>query len=206
MRERRRPSRRGRPAGGRAERTVPAQGAAPRRVRARRSTRTSATSMKKRSSSSPRRGRGAPGRHPRCSRCELGTSSAPSVSTNSSHSRTGCDDARPGRRRVRRRHPSRSSRSLIARHHTLPGGEASSGFSTPRCACQRMNDNAARRNGRCRGARPVGPWWSGRPARRAAGSSRAAATRASCRRGQRSSRRADSEVHRQSRHQRGIGD
>ena len=50
--------------------------------------------------------------------------------------------------------PSRSSRSFIARHQTLPGGEASSGLSTPRRACQPMNDNAARRNGRCRGARP----------------------------------------------------
>src|SRR5215204_7263553 len=38
--------------------------------------------------------------------------------------------------------------SFIARHHTLPGGDASSGLRTPRCACQRMNDNAARRNGR----------------------------------------------------------
>jgi Beta-lactamase len=27
-------------------------------------------------------------------------------------------------------------------------------MSRPRCTCQRMNDNAARRNGRCRGARP----------------------------------------------------
>ena len=73
--------------------------------------------------------------------------------------------------------PSRSSRSLTARHHTLPGGDASSGLSTPRRACQRMNDNAARRNGRCRGARPVGPRNTcAISARRAAGSSRTAAT------------------------------
>jgi hypothetical protein len=59
----------------------------------------------------------------------------------------------------------------------LPGGDASSGLSTPRRACQRMNDNAARRNGRCRRARPVGPWNTRAiNARRAAGSSRTAAT------------------------------
>src|SRR6185295_2985926 len=43
-----------------------------------------------------------------------------------------------------------------------------------------MNDNAARRNGRCRGALPVGPWnRRAINARRAAGSSRAASTCAS---------------------------
>ena len=62
----------------------------------------------------------------------------------------------------------------------LPGGDASSGSSTPRCTCQRMNDSAARRNGRCRGARPVGPWYvRSSSARRASGSSRTAATCAS---------------------------
>ena len=45
-------------------------------------------------------------------------------------------------------HPSRSSSSFTARHHTLPGGEASSGLSRPRWACQRMNESAPRRNGR----------------------------------------------------------
>jgi hypothetical protein len=50
-------------------------------------------------------------------------------------------------------------------------------LSTPRRACQRMNDSAARRNGRCRGARPVGPRNTRAiNARRAAGSSRTAAT------------------------------
>jgi hypothetical protein len=59
----------------------------------------------------------------------------------------------------------------------LPGGDASSGLSSPRRACQRMNDNAARRNGRCRGARPVGPWNKRAiSARRASGSSRTAVT------------------------------
>jgi hypothetical protein len=38
--------------------------------------------------------------------------------------------------------------SFSFRHHGLPGGEPSSGLSTPRCACQRMNESAARRNGR----------------------------------------------------------
>src|SRR5918994_3370568 len=101
---------------------------------------------------------------------------------NSSQRRTAWDDGAPGRSptSATASHPSRSSRSLTARHHTLPGGEASSGSRTPRCACQRMNDNAARRNGRCRGARPVGPRYvRTRRARRAAGSSRAAATCAS---------------------------
>ncbi len=43
-----------------------------------------------------------------------------------------------------------------------------------------MNDSAARRKGRCRGARPVGPWYvRASRAIRAAGSSRAAATCAS---------------------------
>ncbi len=54
-------------------------------------------------------------------------------------------------------HPSRSSRSFSARHHLLPGGSASSGLSSPRLASQRMNEIAARRNGRWRGASPVGP-------------------------------------------------
>ena len=70
----------------------------------------------------------------------------------SSHSRTACDDGSPARpaESATVSQPSRSSRSLTARHHTLPGGEASSGASTPRCACQRMNDSAAR--GRAGGA------------------------------------------------------
>jgi hypothetical protein len=46
---------------------------------------------------------------------------------------------------------------LTARHHGLPGGIALSGASTPRPICQRMNDKAARRNGKCRGALPIGP-------------------------------------------------
>jgi hypothetical protein len=101
------------------------------------------------------------------------------LAPNASQSRTACDDGSPANppRSATVSHPSRSSRSLTARHHTLPGGDALSGLSTPRRACQRMNDNAARRNGRCRGARPVGP--RNTPAinaRRAAGSSRTTAT------------------------------
>ena len=82
------------------------------------------------------------------------------LALNVSHRRTACDDGSPASppSSATVSQPSRSSRSLTARHHTLPGGDASSGLSTPRRACQRMNDNAARRNGRCRGARPVGPW------------------------------------------------
>ncbi len=48
--------------------------------------------------------------------------------------------------------PSQSSRSFTPRHHGLPGGVASIGASTPRLSCHRMNDMAARRNGRCCGA------------------------------------------------------
>ena len=101
------------------------------------------------------------------------------LAPNSSHSRTACDDGSPANpsSSATVSHPSSSSRSLTARHHTLPGGDASRGLSTPRRACQRMNDNAARRNGRCRGAWPVGPWNTRAiSARRAAGSSRTAAT------------------------------
>ena len=72
------------------------------------------------------------------------------LAPNSSQSHTARDDGSPDDppRSATVSHPSRSSRSLTARHHTLPGGDASSGSSTPRRACQRMNDNAARRNGR----------------------------------------------------------
>ena len=101
---------------------------------------------------------------------------------NSSQSRTARDDGSPSSppSSATVSHPSRSSRSLTARHHTLPGGVASSGSSTPRRACQRMNDNAARRNGRCRGALPVGPWKTRAiSSSRAAGTSRTAATCAS---------------------------
>jgi hypothetical protein len=52
-------------------------------------------------------------------------------------------------------HPSHSNRSLAVRHHTL---RAERRVEHTAARCQRMNDNAARRNGRCRGARPVGPW------------------------------------------------
>jgi hypothetical protein len=106
------------------------------------------------------------------------------LAPNSSQSRTACDDGSPAKppRSATVSHPSRSSRSLTDRHHVLPGGDASSGSSTPRRACQRMKDNAARLNGRCRGARPVGPWKTRAiNARRAAGSSRTAATCASAR-------------------------
>ena len=145
----------GRRAGGRAGRTVPAPGAAPQRARARRGTRASATFMKKRSgglSASARRG--GPDRRPRCSRRGLGRIMR----------RRFRDELHPQPHGLRRRlaprsaapsgerrgdsHPSRSRRSLTALHHTLPGGEQSSGSSTPRCACQRMNERAARRNGR----------------------------------------------------------
>ena len=99
------------------------------------------------------------------------------LETNSSQSRTGGDDGSPGRSptSATASHPSRSSRSLIARHQTLPGGDASSRSSTPRFACQRMNDSAARRNGRP-GARPVGPRCPPEGGRAVPGSSRTAAT------------------------------
>ena len=79
---------------------------------------------------------------------------------NASQSRTAGDDGSPARppASATASQPSRSRRSLLARHHGLPGGDASGGASSPRAACQRMNDSAARRNGRSRGARPVGPW------------------------------------------------
>ena len=56
------------------------------------------------------------------------------LAANSSHSRTACDDGAPRQPTQQRdvSHPSRSSRSLTARHQTLPGGDASSGSSTPR--------------------------------------------------------------------------
>jgi hypothetical protein len=41
-------------------------------------------------------------------------------------------------------HPSRRSRSFTARHQGLPGGDASSESRTPRSACQRIDDIAAR--------------------------------------------------------------
>ena len=59
-------------------------------------------------------------------------------------------------------------------HHGLPGGSASTGLRTPRSVSHRMNDIAARRKGRCCGARPSvrGKWMPpgrddppGRPAR-----------------------------------------
>ena len=40
----------------------------------------------------------------------------------------------------------------MLRHHGLPGGEPSIGLRTPRRTCQRMNESAARLNGRCCGA------------------------------------------------------
>ena len=104
------------------------------------------------------------------------------VAANCSQSRTACDDGSPRSPPASAiaSHPSRSNRSFTARHQTLPDGDASSGSRRPRWACQRMNESAARRNGRCRGARPVGPWNSRSiSARRAAGSSRTAATWAS---------------------------
>ena len=78
------------------------------------------------------------------------------LALNCSQRRTACDDGAPARppSSATVSHPSRNSRSLTARHHALPGGDASSALSTPRAACQRMNDNAARRNGRWRGAGP----------------------------------------------------
>ena len=82
------------------------------------------------------------------------------LSMKSSHSRTARDDGAPEQppKSATASQPSRRRRSLTVRHQTLPGGDASSGLSRPRRACQCMNDSAARRNGRCRGARPVGPW------------------------------------------------
>jgi hypothetical protein len=56
-------------------------------------------------------------------------------------------------------------------------GFASRGLRTPRSASGRMNDIAARRKGRWRGARQVGPpYVEAAGARRATGSSRSAAT------------------------------
>jgi hypothetical protein len=59
--------------------------------------------------------------------------------------------------RVTDSHWSRSSRSFTARHQGLPGDGPVSGSSSPRRSCQRLNDSAARRNGRCLGAWPSGP-------------------------------------------------
>jgi hypothetical protein len=74
-------------------------------------------------------------------------------------------------------HPSRSRRSFTARHQELPGRSSRAGASTPRRSCQRMNDIAARRYGRCRGARPNGPRYvRSTSAIRADGSSRTAVT------------------------------
>jgi hypothetical protein len=74
-------------------------------------------------------------------------------------------------------HLSRSSRSLTARHQGLPGGVAFSGASTPRLTCQRVNDSAALRNGKCCGAQPMGPRHvRANSSRRPAGSSRTAST------------------------------
>jgi hypothetical protein len=57
---------------------------------------------------------------------------------------------------------------------------AFSGARTPRLSCQRINDIAARRNGRCRGARPIGPLYvRASSPKRAAGLSRTISTCAS---------------------------
>ena len=144
-------------------------------------TRSSATFMKKRSGALSASASFRCSRYPAtmlalCARYQL---RAVGLAANASHSRRACDDGSPASppRSATVSHPSRSSRSLMARHHTLPGGDESSGLSTPRRACQRMNDNAARRNGRCCGAWPVGPWNTcAINARRASGSSRTAAT------------------------------
>ena len=82
------------------------------------------------------------------------------ASTNDSHRPTVRDDGSPPipPANATDSQPSRSRRSLTARHQRLPGGCAPIGSSTPRFACQRMNDRAARRKGRCFGARPKGPW------------------------------------------------
>jgi hypothetical protein len=55
------------------------------------------------------------------------------VAMNSSHSRTACDDSSPGRPPTSAiaSHPSRSTRSFIPRHQTLPDGDASSELSRP---------------------------------------------------------------------------
>ena len=50
--------------------------------------------------------------------------------------------------------PSNNSRSLTARHHLLPGNSPSTECRTPRSACQRINDTAARPNGRWRRLAP----------------------------------------------------
>ena len=161
--------------------TAPAPGAARRRAHARTARAPARRSRRSAPVRSPhRRVPDASGSRPRCSRCVIGTSYAPSVWRRTpARGVRPPTTARPARppRSATVSHPSRSSRSFTARHHALPGGDASSGSSTPRRACQRINDNAARRNGRCRGARPVGPW-NTHPinARRAAGSSRTAAT------------------------------
>src|SRR6201994_5187210 len=67
------------------------------------------------------------------------------------HSAISGDDGSPPNPLLRATisQPSRSRRSLTARHQRLPGTSPLSGASTPRSTCQRMNDSAARRNRRC---------------------------------------------------------
>ena len=67
---------------------------------------------------------------------------------------------RAGARRRSHRPRDRARPAGDLRPALVPGRRARSGergLRRPRWACQRMNDSAARRNGRCRGARPVGP-------------------------------------------------
>ena len=89
------------------------------------STRTSATFMKKRSGSPSASARFRYSRYPAtmlalCARYQL---RPVGLAPNSSQKRTACDDGSPTNppRSATVSHPSRSSRSLIARHHTLPG-------------------------------------------------------------------------------------
>jgi hypothetical protein len=85
------------------------------------------------------------------------------LATNSSQSRTACDEGSPASppRSATVSHPSRSSRSFTARHHTLPGGDASSGLSTPRRACQRITTTPPVGTA---GVAVRGPWARGTPA------------------------------------------
>jgi len=81
------------------------------------------------------------------------------AATNDIHNPILGDDGSPGRpsARAMASQPSKSSRSLTARHHLLPGGSPSTGRRTPRSACQRMNDVAALLNGLCRPVPRGGP-------------------------------------------------
>jgi hypothetical protein len=77
-----------------------------------------------------------------CARCQL---RPVGLALKSSQSRTDCDDGSPADppSSPTASHQSRSSRSFIARHHTLPGGEVSSGSLVWRLIAGQTSDSEA---------------------------------------------------------------